>query len=558
MSRPVPPGRDRGAVLHPAEPGAERSTGDRHVVVVGGGIAGLGAATILAERGVRVTLLEACDQLGGRVRAWPVADPAEHTDGTHDDTAPRTMSRGFHAFFRQYYTLRALLRRSDPTLAHLVPVDDYPLRRGDGLTDSFAALPLTPPVNLAAFVVRSPTFPLSALPSVHLPSAIELVSVSYPASHERYDGESAQDFLDRLRFPEGARHLALEVFARSFFAHPTDFGAGELVGMFHTYFAGSSEGLLFDVPDDDYDTALWAPLGRHLAELGADVRTGTRAQSLHRDDDGSWRVRTASGDVVADAVVVATDPRVARDLLSPLDDGPGQTTDDAERRDWHRRVAAGRNAPPFAVLRVWLDGPVAPEREAFLGTSGYDLLDNVTVLERFEQGAADWAREHGGSVVELHGYATDPERDPDLAGDGPCGLDTARLRDRLLDALHEVYPETRELRTVHSELLVEDDCGLVGTGPWRDRLTVDTPYPGLALAGDGLRVDWPIALMERAAVTGVLAANHLLQGWGVRGEDVWTVPLQGVMRRRPDLSAAGAAVARSARAVRDRLPLGRR
>mgnify|MGYP003299733923 CR=1 FL=1 len=26
--------------------------------------------------------------------------------------------------------------------------------------------------------------------------------------HERYDGESAQAFLDRLRFPDGARHLA--------------------------------------------------------------------------------------------------------------------------------------------------------------------------------------------------------------------------------------------------------------------------------------------------------------------------------------------------------------
>mgnify|MGYP003297556071 CR=1 FL=1 len=58
---------------------------------------------------------------------------------------------------------------------------------------------------------------------------------------------------------------------------------------------------------------------------------------------------------------------------------------------------------------------------------------------------------------------------------------------------------------------------------------MDTPYPGLVLAGDGLRVDWPIALMERAAVTGVLAANHLLHGWGVRGEDVWTVPLEGLL-----------------------------
>ncbi|KQO36704.1 FAD-dependent oxidoreductase [Aeromicrobium sp. Leaf245] len=525
-SRPVPPGRDRNAVLHRAAPGSSRLGDDRHVVVVGGGIAGLGAAVVLAERGARVTLLEACDQLGGRVRAWPLADDGDTGSGGTDGS--RTMSRGFHAFFRQYYTLRSLLRRVDPTLSHLVPVPDYPLRRGDGLTDSFAALPATPPFNLLTFVLRSPTFPVSALPSVHVPSALELVDASYPASHERYDGESAQDFLDRLRFPEGARHLALEVFARSFFAHPTEFGAGELVGMFHTYFTGSSEGLLFDVPDDDYDAVLWAPLGRYLEGLGARVRTAARADRVAPDGSG-WLVHTGEEALRADAVVLATDPRTTRTLVAPL------PADDDERRDWHRRAAAGRNAPPFAVLRLWLDGTVAAEREAFLGTSGYDLLDNVTVLERFERGAAEWSARHGGSVVELHAYATDPVRDADLAGDGPGGLDVALVRQRLLTALHDVYPETRTLGIVHEELLVEDDCGLVGTGPWRDRLTVDTPYAGLVLAGDGLRVDWPIALMERAATTGVLAANQLLAGWGVRGEDVWTVPLDGLLRRRPRL-----------------------
>ena len=542
MARTVPPGRDRGAVRHPADPGAARVDDPRHVVVVGGGIAGLASAAVLAERGVQVTLVEACETLGGRVRSWPLPD------------GERTMSRGFHAFFRQYYTLRALLRRADPTLSHLVPVPDYPLRRSDGLTDSFASLPVTPPVNLAAFVVKSPTFPVSALRSVHLPSALELIDVSYPASHERYDGESAQAFLDRLRFPEGARHLALEVFARSFFAHPTEFGAGELVGMFHSYFAGSSEGLLFDVPDDDYDRALWAPLGRYLTGLGVDVRLGERVTALSQDDDGVWRVSTdrdgAGEELLADAVVLATDPRTTRALAAelPVDEG---TTSAAAQQDWHRRVAAGRNAPPFVVLRLWLDGTVAPEREAFLGTSGYDLLDNVTVLERFEDGAAGWTGEHAGSVVELHAYAADPARDLDLAGDSPHGLDLARVRERLMIALHEVYPETVGLGVVHEELLIEDDCGLVGTGAWRDRLTVDTPYPGLVLAGDGLRVDWPIALMERAAVTGVLSANRLLAGWGVRGEDIWTVPLEGVLRR--PRTAAG----RLARSVRDRIPLGR-
>ena len=76
-----------------------RRTPPRSALVVGGGVSGLVAARDLAARGLRVTLVEACEQLGGRVRAWPTDDG-------------RTMSRGFHAFFRQYYTLRALLRRA--------------------------------------------------------------------------------------------------------------------------------------------------------------------------------------------------------------------------------------------------------------------------------------------------------------------------------------------------------------------------------------------------------------------------------------------------------------
>jgi heterodisulfide reductase subunit A-like polyferredoxin len=41
------------------------------VVVVGGGVAGAAAALLLAERGVRVTLVERGHRLGGRLAAWP-------------------------------------------------------------------------------------------------------------------------------------------------------------------------------------------------------------------------------------------------------------------------------------------------------------------------------------------------------------------------------------------------------------------------------------------------------------------------------------------------------
>jgi isorenieratene synthase len=471
--------------------------------VIGGGIAGIAAATVLAEHGVLVTLFESGDRLGGRVASWPL-------------TGHRTMSRGFHAFFRQYYNLRALLKRTDPTLRHLVPVADYPLQRPDGLRDSFATLPRTPPWSVMEFVRQSDSFTLKTLSKVNVKAAMELMQVHFPGTYDDYDGESAAEFLDRLRFPPDARALALEVFARSFFADPSNFAAGELVAMFHTYFMGSAEGLLFDVPDDDYDTSLWAPLGDHLAELGVQVQTGSPVTGLSVDDDGV-RVTTRYETFAVDAVVVAADPRAARELIAAMTLTPDEGM-------WQHQVAATYNAPPFIVVRLWLNGHVHGDRPAFLGTAGYGPLDNVSVLERFEEGAAAWSRAHRGSVVELHAYACSPEvaTDPESA---------AAVVAQLEEELHSVYPETAQLPVVEREVLVRDDCTLIGPEAWRERPGVTTPSPRMALAGDWVRCDYPVALMERAATTGFMAANELLSRWGVAGEDVWTVPVRGLLRR---------------------------
>ncbi|MGN6607131.1 MAG: FAD-dependent oxidoreductase [Jatrophihabitans sp.] len=489
------PGRDKRAEHHPAHHGASDDGRTHHVAVLGGGVAGLAAATALAERGVAVTLLEQHEQLGGRVRAWPVA----HADG------PATMSRGFHAFFRQYYNLRALLRRVDPSLRRLVPVADYPLLSADGFEDSFARIPRRPPWNLITFVLQSKTFTLADLKHIDGDAATELLNVDFPRTFEQHDGESAADYLDRLRFPTPARHLALEVFARSFFAHPSDFAAGELIAMFHAYFLGSAEGLLFDVPDDDYDSALWAPLAGHLRQRGVDVRTGTAVEAVASSTTGV-EVLTSTGVVEADAVVVATDLATTQGLLLPPD-----ATSAGD--DWRERLAALRMAPPFAVHRLWFDRPAASERPPFLGTAGFGRVDNISVLERFEAGAATWAARTGGSVVELHAYALD---DTDEAG----------LRAEMRATLDRLYPEYAHASVVADEFLLNADCPLVGVEPWARRPGVSTPDPRIVLAGDGIRCDFPVALMERAATTGFLAANELLQQWRLAGHGLWTVPLR--------------------------------
>jgi isorenieratene synthase len=504
------PGRDPRAVRHAPPAPSRTSRPDRQptAVVVGGGIAGLAAATGLAECGVAVTLIEAAPTLGGRVRAWAVA-----VDGS-----ATSMSRGFHAFFRQYYNLRALLRRTDPTLARLRPVDDYPLVLAGGHTDSFAGLPTRPPLNLMAFVARSPSFTLRDLARVDADAALGLLDVAFPRTYEDYAGRSAAEVLDELRFPDGARHLALEVFARSFFADPREFSGGELVAMFHTYFLGSAEGLLFDVPYDDYDTALWAPLGHYLDGLGVRVVMPMAAAGL--DDHGeSVGVRLEDGSVVeADGVVLATDQGPLQRLVA-VSDWVGD-------EPWRTRLASRRGAPDFAVWRLWFDRPVREGTPPFLATSGFGPLDNVSAVHLFEAGAARWARTRGGSVVEVHAYAL------------PDGTDEAALRVELRAQLGVLHPELDQAGVVHDEWLVRADCPLVGTEPWTDRPEVRTPEPRLALAGDGIRCDYPVALMERAATTGWMAANHHLARWGLPRHDVWTVPMAGRHRAVPTLRRA--------------------
>lgn len=479
--------------------GAERLREPHRAVVIGGGLAGVAAAVVLAERRMRVTLLESERYLGGRLGAWG--------DRLADGTAFQ-MERGFHAFFRQYYNLRALIRRVDPALSFLRPAPDYPILTGDGGFESFAGLPQAPPWNVAWLTLRTRTMRSGDLLRVNKRAALEMLRFDPARTFVRFDATSSKDYLDSLRFPAIARERLLHVFAHSCFNPQEDMSAAELLQMFHFYFTGSRDGLIFDIADRPFSRCVFDPLEEYLVGLGVEIRKGVAASAIARRDD-TWTVATDAGAIGGDAVVLATSVAAVKAIVA--------ASAGLDAPEWRASIESLRPTNPFAVWRLWLDRPARPGRVPFAGTAGVGRLDNISLYHLFEDESRDWAARTGGAVVELHAYAL---RAP---------VDAEALKRDLLAGLHAIYPELRGARILEERFLLRGDCPSFYPGNYVLRPGVATPWQGLALAGDFVRLPIPSALMERAAAAGILAASTILNGYDVRPEPLWSVSPRGLL-----------------------------
>ncbi len=476
-------------------------------VVVGGGIAGTTAALLLAERGLAVTLVERDAQLGGRLAAWP---------RTLADGSQQMVEHGFHGFFRQYYNWHAILRRIDPQLRFLQPAGLYPVISRHWPEENFSGLPKRPPANLLALVLRSPSLRLRELRGVDGQAAVPLLSYSAEETYRLFDHVSAKDFLDALGMPDRARANLFDVFAHSFFNHQEEMSAAEMIMQFHFYFLRNPEGLQFDAPTQDYEAAIWTPLADQLRALGAEIRTGTAVERI----EPGWTVRLQGGDVlVADHVVLAADCGPARELVAA---SPGLTQ---LAPSFAAQMDTVRTAPPYAVSRLWTDRDVAPHRSIFTSVAQEPTLDSVTLYHRIQRAPAQWARRHGGAVIELHAYAA------------PDGVDATELTKRMWAELGELWPETRDLSIVDVDERVGQNAPAFGLGSDATRPGVVTDAAGLYLAGDWVRLPFPAALMERAAASAIVAVNAILARHGAGPEPLLSVAPRGLLApRRPQTS----------------------
>lgn len=493
-----PDARRRIVVVRPRNPDAPATLatpGSRSVLVVGGGIAGLSAALELAERGYRVQVREAGDVFGGRLATRDL-DPGL-------GEAFR-VEHGLHMWFDNYRTFADIRHRLGMD-GHFRPYTKVDFVFRTYRPERLESTPKLFPANLAGIVERSPNLDwpdvigsLGILP--------DLFRFDMRRVFDRLDDLTFDEWMQRNRVSPRFRDVILQPAAHVTLNRVEELSAAEMLLYQHLYFTSQPFAFDREVTTVDHGTAVIDPWVAHLRRQGVQLRTSAPVPGLRVE--GGRVVGVVGEPDHHDAVVLATDVPGARSVLAAS--VPDAASVDGLDR-LRTRVSSLGVAPPYRILRLWLDRAPAPERPEVIETPQHSPLSLICNYHLLEDESARWAARAGGSVIELHLYSLDPPYS--TAGDD-------ELWPLVSPLVLEVLPELAGARVLGRTVGNYENFTSFARGQAAVRPDVSTPardgVAGLFLAGDWVACASPSALMERSVLTGRLAANEILVGDGVR------------------------------------------
>ncbi|MDT9546889.1 MAG: FAD-dependent oxidoreductase [Chlorobium sp.] len=236
------------------------------------------------------------------------------------------------------------------------------------------------------------------------------------------------------------------------------------------------------------------------------VKSGDGVLVLHSPEGGGGKAEQL---LDCDYCVMATDVRGTREIVA---------NSRLANPSFEQSVADLGEADPYAVYRLWLEGPIESASFPFYTVSGYTYTDSISLYSAFQEPFISWAGKTGGCVVELHAYAIAPA---DMRPE-------EEIKAAMIAEMHHMFPETEEVRVLHELFMIQSNFTRWAPGEHAGRPGVETPLPNLFLAGDWVRVEAPVFLMEAAAFTGRMAANAIFRQEGVEQVPLPIVPMDGI------------------------------
>jgi squalene-associated FAD-dependent desaturase len=473
--RPAPasPGQDRPAQAAPAQDNPAQDSSGRHVVVVGGGLAGITAAIALREAGTRVTLLESRPRLGGATCSF--------TRGG------LVVDNGQHVFLGCCTAYRELIARLGMTgsvslqdrfdVAVLGPHGQARLRRTR----------LPGPLHMGQALVTYPL--LSPAERLKVTRAALAMRFLHPA-RPGLDAQRLGDWLAARGQSERARRVLWDLFTVSALNVAGDDANLSLAAtVVRTALLGARDAADIGTPaiplgDLHGKAGAWL-----LDRLGATVRLGAKVTSIQPLASGGFQVRLAdrgvsdappSADIAAaDGVVLAVPPEAAARLLPAGAAAPGPGPD-----RWRELGAS-----PIVNVHVIYDRQVT-------------RLPFAAAVDSPVQWVFDRTGPSGLAAGQYLAVSVS-------AADDVVDTPAAQLRGQFVPALEQIFPAAREARITdffvtrerRATFRQEPGCG-------EKRPGATTRLAGLVLAGAWTDTGWPDT-MEGAVRSGLSAAREL-------------------------------------------------
>src|SRR4051794_19211292 len=267
----------------------------KRAVIAGGGLAGLACAKYLVDAGIEVALFEGLPFLGGRASTYK--------DGDGD-----WVEQGLHIFLGTYSAFKALLDEiGRPPDEVLFWMDEIRVQDVNGPEAVYGINPLRAPVKTLLSLLGQNRFlgpidKLSLVPiTVHGIRTLESLRPDF-------EGKTVARWWAEAGGTEDALERYLRPFCRAIqFTDVEQFSAYNFLGWIHHF--------VYDLPHSlaggyrgARDEIIFAPLGRHLTDRGATIRTGLKlGEILYSPEEDRVRgfVLETGERVEADAYVAA-------------------------------------------------------------------------------------------------------------------------------------------------------------------------------------------------------------------------------------------------------------
>jgi squalene-associated FAD-dependent desaturase len=282
------------------------------VAIIGGGCAGLSAATALLERGFKVTLFEASPQLGGRARTVAIEMHA----------TPQLLDNGQHMLLGAYRETLALL--------HKVGVDEQ---------QAFFRLPLQ--INMQSSQAKA-EFTLASCHYLPAPfnmligllyckgitikdrwAALKFIWQLKKTNYQTLSDKPLEQFLHEQQQSDRLIQMLWEPLCLAAMNTPLAIASTRIfLNILRDTFNGRKTDSDFLLPRFDLSQIIAQPLAQYIQNLGGVIKLNQQIRSLKATTDSigqrGFSLETLDGPHFYSQVVIATAPEGAGKLLQAL------------------------------------------------------------------------------------------------------------------------------------------------------------------------------------------------------------------------------------------------